>query len=101
MRPADPNDLAEARAEERSRIKAIIASPEAKGREQVALNLALGSDMSVEDLRATLTTLPTQTASPPGNLHMSAPAAASLATASASESVANSWKAAFERIADR
>lgn len=59
---ANSDALTQARAEERSRIKAILASPEAQVRPNSALNLALSSDMGLDAIRATLNGLPNEVA---------------------------------------
>lgn len=72
----DAADLAAARAEgalaERERVKAILTSPEAKGREAFAQSLALGGDLPVsealEALRASSASTFLRSADAPGGL---------------------------------
>jgi len=60
MHPYEVNSeaIAQAKAEERARIKAIITSPEAQGRQNAALHLAFSSDMEPDAVRGTLNGLP-------------------------------------------
>lgn len=72
----DADDIAAARAEgalaERERVKAILTSPEAKGREAFAQSLALGGDLPVsealEALRASSASTILRSADAPGGL---------------------------------
>ena len=60
MLPTEANHqtIAQARADERARIRAIVDLPEAQGRQTAAINIALRSDMPVDDVKATLFSMP-------------------------------------------
>ena len=107
MLPTEANTdtaIAQARAEERSRIKAILAAPEAQGRQNAALHLALSSDMGLDNVRATLGGLPMEL-SERAQQHLAAKRTSvgegfgsSAPNQPAQEHVEAGWKSAFARV---
>lgn len=105
MLPTEANTdaIAQARAEERSRIKAILASPEAQGRQHAALNLALSSDVTLDATRSILGGLPMEL-SEQGRQHLAASNAPreeigpNTPYQPDSERAAAGWKSAFARV---
>lgn len=101
---ANTDTIAQARAEERSRIKAILAAPEAQGRQNAALHLALSSDMGLDNVRATLGGLPMEL-SERAQQHLAAKRTSvgedfgsSAPNQPAQEQVEAGWKSAFARV---
>lgn len=98
---ASSDAIAQAKAEERSRIKAILASPEAQGRQHAALNLALSSDVTLDATRSILGSLPLEATKflPPeardtGRVEIGP----NFPIQPAQEQVAAGWKSAFARV---
>ena len=103
---------------ERERIKCIMASEQAKGRESLAEHLAYNTQMSVEDALSTIAAAPLAQKAPEGNSQQNAfeqamsrdnpnvgaesPAAESeQAEVSASEKILADWRAATGRRANK
>lgn len=95
---------AQARAEERSRIKAILAAPEAQGRQHAALNLALSGDVSLDATRSILGGLPLELSEQGKqrlaelNAHREDGFGPSIPLQPEKELVEAGWKSAFERV---
>ena len=89
--------LAQARTEERNRIRSILTANEAVGREQPALNLALNSDMTVEGAIATLKSLPYSSGAAPAPIEATKEIGSGL-PGSASDAAKAGWAAAIGGI---
>ncbi len=98
---ASSDAIAQAKAEERSRIKAILAAPEAQGRQHAALNLALSSDVTLDATRSILGGLPleaTTFALPSARDAGRVEIGPSTPAQPAQEQAAAGWKSAFARV---